>query len=131
MAPQQWAFDQLQSLIDEQLVERGLVLEFYFRLSMIVRRYIDQRFDLTAPERTTEEFMQEAQRTLKLPEGYRTTAYSLLQAYDMVKFARHEPAFTEYERLRADFLYFIDLTREVAEEPSVGPSRAALEEGEP
>ena len=91
MSPHEWAFDQLQSLIDEQLVERGLVPEFYFRLSMIVRRYLERRFDLMAREQTTEEFMREAQRSLKLPDGCRTTVYSFLQACDMVKFARHAP----------------------------------------
>ncbi|UCE61473.1 MAG: hypothetical protein JSU63_06930 [Phycisphaerales bacterium] len=91
MSPHQWAFDQLQSLIDERLVERGLFPEFYFRLSMIVRRYIERRFGLMAPERTTEEFVWETQRTLKLPHRYRATVYSFLQACDMVKYARHAP----------------------------------------
>lgn len=91
MLPHEWAFNQLQSLIDEQLVERGLVTDFYFRLSTIVRQYIERRFDLMAPERTTEEFMWEEQRSSKLPDGYRTMAYRFLQACDMVKFARHTP----------------------------------------
>ena len=91
MSPHEWAFDQLQSLINERLVERGLVPEFYFRLSMIVRRYIKRQFDLMASERTTEEFMREAQRSLKLPGGYRTTVYSFLQACDRVKYAQHVP----------------------------------------
>ena len=89
--PHEWALDKLRGLIDEQLVERGLVHEFYFRLSMIVRRYIERRFDLMAPERTTEEFMLEVRGSPKLPTEYRAAVGAFLQACDTVKFARHAP----------------------------------------
>ncbi len=93
----EWAFDQLQGLIDEQLVEQGMVHEFYFRLSMIVRVYIERRFDLMAPEWTTEEFLVEVQRSLKLPIEYRGMLGGFLTACDMVKYALHEPGATEIE----------------------------------
>jgi hypothetical protein len=89
--PHEWAFDQLRRLMDERLVERGLVNEFYFRLSMIVRRYIERQYDLMAPERTTEEFILEVQAGVKLPGEYRGTVGSFLKACDMVKFAQHVP----------------------------------------
>ncbi len=94
----EWAFDQLQALIEEQLVENGMVHEFYFRLSMIVREYIERRFDLTAAEWTTEEFLVEVQRSLKLPVEYRGMLGNFLIACDRVKFAMHEPRATEIEQ---------------------------------
>jgi hypothetical protein len=89
--PHEWALCQLQALIDERLAERKLVGEFYFRLSMIVRRYIERRFDLMAPEWTTQEFMVQVQRGSKLPVEYRAVLGDFLQACDLVKFARYAP----------------------------------------
>ena len=38
---------------------KGRIKEFYERISNILRHYIEHRFDLHAPERTTEEFLYE------------------------------------------------------------------------
>lgn len=95
----EWAFDQLQLLIDEKLVENGMVHEFYFRLSMIVREYIERRFELTAPEWTTEEFLVQVQRSLKLPAEYRSMLGGFMRACDMVKFALYEPGVEEIEQV--------------------------------
>ncbi len=104
----EWAFDQLQALIDEQLVERGMIHEFYFRLSMIIREYTERRFGLMAPEWTTEEFLVEVQRSLKLPVEYRGMLGDFLTACDMVKFALYEPAADEIERALNASRDFID-----------------------
>ena len=95
--PHEWALRQLQALIDERLAERKLVREFYFRLSMIVRQYIERRFDLMAPEWTTQEFMMQVQRSSKLPVEYRAVLADLLQGCDLVKFAQYAPQTDEIE----------------------------------
>lgn len=96
--PHEWAFDQLQALIDEQLVENGRINEFYFRLSMIVRRYIELRYGMTAPEWTTEEFLVNVQRSDALSPEHRGMLGEFLQACDMVKFALYVPANSEIEQ---------------------------------
>lgn len=106
----EWAFEQLQRLMDDRLVEQGLVGEFYFRLSMIVRQYIERRFGLMAPERTTEEFLSEVQRGDTLDEAHRGTLGSFLQACDMVKFALYEPQSSEIEKAFHAGRDFIDQT---------------------
>ncbi|MEE9294916.1 MAG: hypothetical protein V3W34_08155 [Phycisphaerae bacterium] len=108
----EWAFDQLKMLIDDELVERGMVHEFYFRLSMIVRQYIERRFELTAPEWTTEEFLAEVQRSLKLPVEYRGMLGNFLTACDMVKFALYEPAAEEIEKAFNAARDFVDRSAE-------------------
>jgi hypothetical protein len=95
--PHEWALRQLEALVDERLAERNLVSEFYFRLSMIVRRYIERRFDLMAPEWTTQEFMTRVQLNSRLPAEYRPLLGDFLQACDLVKFARHAPQRDEIE----------------------------------
>ena len=52
----------------ERLVERGELERYYVGLSAIVRRYLEDRFGLRAPEMTTEEFLAVAQRNRELVE---------------------------------------------------------------
>ena len=51
------AYAALRELFAQNLVARGLIKPYYFALSTILRRYIENRFGLQAPEQTTEEFL--------------------------------------------------------------------------
>jgi len=93
--PHEWAEEQLRRLAAERLPQAGRVHEYYFRLSDVIRRYIERRFGLMAPERTTDEFLREARRSTGLNESHRTRLADFLTAADMVKFARHEPDVAE------------------------------------
>ncbi len=95
--PHVWAVQQLDLLLAQKLVERGLIQEFYYRLSGIVRTYIELRFALMAPERTTEEFLVEVQRSDALRWTHKDLLGQFLTACDLVKFARHEPRGTEID----------------------------------
>jgi hypothetical protein len=90
-----WARAELEALAAAGLVERGDVHGLYVRLTDIVRMYIERRFGLMAPERTTEEFLREAGRFGGLETGHQVLLSGFLRAADMVKFARHEPSATE------------------------------------
>jgi hypothetical protein len=113
--PHEWAFDQLRALIDAQLVEQGQVQEFYYRLSEIVRVYIELRFGLMAPERTTEEFLIEAHASPALSAEHKRRLADFLQACDLVKFARYAPATDEVEQVFNAARDFIDQTAVSAE----------------
>ena len=72
----------------QRLREMNLpVEEFYTRLADIVRQFIEGRYGLRAPERTTEEFLAEAH----LPERHMALLRTFLVEADLVKFARHRP----------------------------------------
>jgi len=72
----------------QQLREADLpVEEFYTELAAIVRQFIEGRYGLHAPERTTEEFLAEA----SLPERHMILLRTFLVEADLVKFARHRP----------------------------------------
>ncbi len=51
------AYEALQKLVGEDLPAKGEIKLFYQRISAILRRYIENRFRLHAPEQTTEEFL--------------------------------------------------------------------------
>ncbi|MBM3859108.1 MAG: hypothetical protein FJ395_05595 [Verrucomicrobia bacterium] len=94
----------------QQLREENPVIEiFYTRLSDIVRHYIEERFGLRAPERTTEEFLAEA----NLPAGQMALLGAFLQECDLVKFARHQPDASDRQRAFAAAEKFVEETKPI------------------
>ena len=85
------AYDRLRRLVAEDLVESGQLKAFYERISTILRHYIEDRFQLRAPERTTEEFLQELGSSPVLPDSDKQDLARFLTHCDLVKFAKHEP----------------------------------------
>ena len=89
------AFDRAMARLDG-LEKRGLpgadaADAWYVELSDIVRRYIEERFALRAPELTTEEFLVEAGRSAELTARHRDLLSAFLATCDRVKFARYSP----------------------------------------
>jgi hypothetical protein len=84
--------------------------QFYFELSMFLRRYIEDRFGLRAPERTTEEFLREARGRPALG----TRDVELLERFlghcDMVKFAKLEVVREQAESSMETVRGFVDRT---------------------
>jgi hypothetical protein len=85
------AFEELEQLAREQLIERGIVREYYFRLSEIFRRYIERRFHIPAVERTTEEIMPDIVRLQECGPAVKAETQDILRYADLVKFARFQP----------------------------------------
>ena len=85
------AYNELKVLVDENLIETGEIKQFYLRLSAIVRRYIENRFGLKAPEQTTEEFLTGLEKASEFPDEYKPLLKDFLKHCDLVKFARFEP----------------------------------------
>ncbi len=106
------AYAELRRLLAEKLVERGFVKEFYQGVSDILRRYLERRFGLRAPERTTEEFLAELTATDTLDAAQKALLGQFLQHCDLVKFAALEPGGEEIERTLAACRSVIDQTRE-------------------
>jgi hypothetical protein len=88
------ALTALEHLQRQDLIGQERIEEFYVRISTILRRYVELRFGLRAPEQTTEEFLVSvsALATSGLSAAPRALLESFLQHCDLVKFARHRPA---------------------------------------
>jgi len=61
---------------------------FCILVSEAIRYYLEDRFDLRAPERTTEEFLIELQSSHSLNFEHKQTLEAFLQQCDMAKFAK-------------------------------------------
>ena len=64
---------------------------FCVEVSNIIRDYLEQRFQLHAPDRTTEEFLFELQSSNRLADDHKQLLADFLSACDLVKFAKAEP----------------------------------------
>lgn len=93
--PHEVALAALRNLRSKGWIESGNVEAFYVELSGIVRRYIEDRFNLRAPERTTEEFIREAASSRLLTPDHQLLTRDFLEQCDLVKFAKHRPASPE------------------------------------
>src|SRR5205823_13096562 len=89
--PHEIAAAELERLRGRRLVEQGAFKEYYSALSDIVRRYLEHRFQLRAPEMTTEEFLLATARDGRLVAAHRRLLGEFLVESDLVKFARHLP----------------------------------------
>ena len=92
------ALRELDELAARQLPQKGLVLDFYVLLSDTVRRYVEGRFSIRAPEQTTKEFLQAARFHPLIREDHQRMLAAFLRAADMVKFAAQRPGPGECER---------------------------------
>jgi len=105
------AYARLRTLVAEELIETGKIKEFYERISGILRHYIEDRFDLHAPERTTEEFLFELQSTDVLAPSDKEVLGEFLTHCDLVKFARHAPATEQIQQTFNLVKDFIERTK--------------------
>jgi len=104
----------LAALRARQLVEHGAFKDFYSTLSDIVRRYLEDRFHVRAPEMTTEEFLLTTSRDGRLAAPHRRLLGEFLTESDMVKFARHVPTIADSARAFEAARRFVDDTTEAA-----------------
>lgn len=105
------AYARLRSLVKADLLKAGRVKEFYERISSILRHYIEHRFDLRAPERTTEEFLTELARTDLLGASDKESLGEFLTHCDLVKFAKHHPTKEQIQRTFDLVKKFIEKTK--------------------
>lgn len=85
---------------------------FYVALSGIVRRYVEDRFALLAPELTTEEFLDALKDSPELLRSHQQLLRDFLRDADLVKFAHHLPGPEDVERSTETARRFLEETRE-------------------
>ncbi len=105
------AYERLRALVKDNLIEKARIKEFYERISDILRHYIEHRFDIRAPERTTEEFLTELAVTDVLAAGDKKTLEEFLTHCDLVKFAKHTPATSQIQQTFDLVKNFIEKTK--------------------
>ncbi len=122
-APHEIAYELLEKLAKEDLVARGLVKEYYYRITNIIRHYIEDQFGLSAPERTTEEFLIEMAHNNILNDNHKLLIREFLEYCDMVKYAKYGPSHIEVRETSDIARRFIDETKEHSEGKEVAAGK--------
>jgi hypothetical protein len=97
--------------IDAALLLIGDPRAFAIAVSDAVRVYLEERFQLRAPERTTEEFLRDLQKTSALNAEQKTSVAAFLEQCDLVKFARFEPPESALRELHESALRLVHETQ--------------------
>ena len=112
--PAEIARQELERLLAENLLAKGEIKLFHLRISDILRRYIENRFGVRAPEQTTEEFLiklsQAGSADNILLGSHEALLADFLSQCDLVKFAKHEPSIIECEKTMKICREFIEKT---------------------
>ena len=135
--PHERARRKLQEALD--LIDQPRL--FCTLVSDALRLYLEEAFSLRAPERTTEEFLDELQSSALLSFSQKQLLGDFLMRCDLVKFAKHEPALEQLRELYQSALKLVDETQSlslrnqvppgaptapgVTEPPAKGPPRLA------
>ncbi len=78
-------------MLAENLPGRGLVKEFYLRLTGIVRQYVEDTTGIRAPEQTTEEFLRDMRSRAVFPPDRSVQLAEFLESADLIKYAGQQP----------------------------------------
>jgi hypothetical protein len=108
--PHEIAYDQLNALKEDDPYGKGLYKEHYFRLSEIMRGYLERRYGLLALERTTHELQSEFDNRFET-EQKRGRLLSLLEACDLVKFANFKSTSANAADSLQRAFEWVDLTK--------------------
>lgn len=87
MSPVERAWAELDRLMKKGLPGRGKFKDFYIELTQVVRRYIQRKHGLKAPNLTTEEFFEAVKDVQSFPKSALEGLMEFLNAADMIKFA--------------------------------------------
>jgi len=99
----------LACLLAEDLPGRGLVKEFYLRLTGIVRQYVEDTTGIRAPEETTEEFLRDMRSSAAFPPERSVRLAEFLEAADLVKYAGQQPEEGQVDHAIARAHEFVNL----------------------
>ena len=93
------------------LIDREESRPYAMESSAIIRRYVEARFELSAPRRSTEEFLSEAQSSPKLQTAHQALLGEFLRICDLLKFARTFADRSELTGLHEAAVRFVKETR--------------------
>lgn len=104
------ALGELERIKRMSLDTEEMIKKYYIEISSIVRHYVENRFNLRAPERTTEEFLTELTGRDTLNKEHKGLLRDFLKQCDLVKFAKYGPSKDEIEGVYNSARKFIEDT---------------------
>jgi hypothetical protein len=106
--PAPWMRRRLAELRAQNLGSPERIARFYGDLADLLRHYVERRYALPAPTRTTREFLGDIQISAALAENQRELLERFLGRCDLVKFARDTPSLADCHAAIDLVLGFVD-----------------------
>lgn len=119
--PQDVARKALEALRDETWMPEP----FFVKLSLILRTYLEGRFELDAPESTTEELAGKLKKDLRLSGAEQMSLRKFFTQADLVKFARADAEQAVMRTAFSTVETFVEQTQEPIQEPQKNTQGAA------
>jgi hypothetical protein len=107
-SPRETALEELTELDRLGLLERGQFRKYYFRLSEILRVFLQDELNLPAVDATTEEIRPHLRAHRSLGDPAKQTIEQMLLDMDLVKFAKFIPSRDEVRLLVQNLRQFIE-----------------------
>ena len=125
------AINKLNRLLDDQqgAAPKYSVEQFYIEISGIIRRYLENRYDVRAPDLTTDEFLQLAADESELSREHQTLLGEFLKQADIVKFAGVQASEDGVKRSTDLARKFLEETRENAPDVEVEADESSSGKG--
>ena len=115
ITPWDKAYEELKRLELSDLLTQGLLNQYYSILSGIIRSYFEERFNIRAPEMTTEEFLISLKTSKELNEFQKETLKNFMTSCDMVKFAKYTPDVSEAHKSLQLARKIVDETKRITQ----------------
>lgn len=112
LPPHVWVYEELQRLLARRLAEEGKVGLFYDELTRIVKMYLEGRYRIELLDRTTSEVPGALQQA-GAPQEAARIARTLLEAGDLVKFAKSAAGPAECRASVEEAYRLVDMTKPV------------------
>ena len=103
---------QFDRLVNESLTQSKEIEKFYVGITTIIRKYLENRFELRAPELTTEEFLSKVASSAELTNDHKGLLNEFLNHADLVKFAGVTPTEADIRGMIEKATRFLEETRE-------------------
>lgn len=105
--PDERALKDLETLRREELWQNGKVKEYYTELTDIVRRYLEEAWQINSTDMTSDETLEAYHTSRAADEGNEAKLRQMLRTADMVKFAKGEPLPNEHTQAMNHAVEFV------------------------
>ena len=123
LPPHVWVYEELRKLLERRLAEEGKFGLFYDELTRIVKMYLEGRYRVDLLEKTTGEVAATLQEA-GAPADAARDARAILEAGDLVKFARLESIPAACRASVDDAYRLVDRTKPVPAAPDAAAAEA-------
>lgn len=123
------ALRELERIKGEKLWQKDQTKKYYSELTEVLRKYIEDRFQIPALEQISEETIAAISKVEDIDDKNKNNLKQILELADLVKFAKFQPLIDENDLCMINSVFFVNQTKH-EEVKSLEDEKKALEDKE-